>query len=210
MNITIFEHPLIKHKISLLRKVETGNKEFRELVSEITMLMCFESMRDLELQEVEIKTPITTTKTNMLVGEKMAVIPILRAGLGMVSGVLKLVPNATVGHVGLCRNEETLKPQHYYCKLPNNLDQRHIIVVDTMLATGGSAVDCIDLLKKAGAKPEKIKFMCIIAAPEGVNALEKAHPDINVFCGHLDKCLNENGYIVPGLGDAADRIFGTK
>ncbi len=206
--VTVFDHPLIQHKISILRKVETGNKEFRELVEEITMLMCYESMRDLPLEEVEIQTPITTTKTNMLAGRKLAVVPILRAGLGMVNGVLNLVPAATVGHIGLYRDEQTLEPHEYYCKLPKNINTRQIIVVDPMLATGGSAVSAVNFIKQRGG--EKIKFMCIIAAPEGIRALQTAHPDVEIYCGHVDEKLNEHGYIVPGLGDAGDRIFGTK
>ncbi len=206
--VTVFDHPLIQHKISILRKVETGNKEFRELVEEITMLMCYESMRDLPLEEVEIQTPITATKTRMLAGRKLAVVPILRAGLGMVNGVLNLVPAATVGHIGLYRDEQTLEPHEYYCKLPKNINTRQIIVVDPMLATGGSAVAAVNFIKQRGG--EKIKFMCIIAAPEGIRALQTAHPDVEIYCGHVDEKLNEHGYIVPGLGDAGDRIFGTK
>ena len=206
--VTVFDHPLIQHKISILRKVETGNKEFRELVEEITMLMCYESMRDLPLEEVEIQTPITATKTRMLAGRKLAVVPILRAGLGMVNGVLNLVPAATVGHIGLYRDEQTLEPHEYYCKLPKNINTRQIIVVDPMLATGGSAVAAVNFIKQRGG--EKIKFMCIIAAPEGIHALQTAHPDVEIYCGHVDEKLNEHGYIVPGLGDAGDRIFGTK
>lgn len=207
-NVTIFDHPLIQHKISILRSVDTGNKEFRELVSEITMLMCYESLRDLPLEDVEIETPITKTVTPMIAGLKLAVVPILRAGLGMVSGVQSLVPAAKIGHIGLYRDEETLEPHEYYCKLPQNIDKRQIIVVDPMLATGGSAVDAIKLIKQHGGK--KIKFMCLIAAPEGIKALTEAHPDIEVYCAHVDEKLNEKGYIVPGLGDAGDRIFGTK
>lgn len=209
-DITVFDHPLIQHKISILRNVNTGNKEFRELIEEITMLMCYESMRDLKLEEVEIQTPITTTKTNMLAGKKLAVVPILRAGLGMVNGVLNLVPAATVGHIGLYRDELTLQPHEYYCKLPRNIETRDIIVVDPMLATGGSAVAAINFIKQRGGVGGKIKFMCIIAAPQGVEALRKAHPDISIYCGSVDEGLNDNGYIVPGLGDAGDRIFGTK
>ena len=207
-NVTIFDHPLIQHKISILRNIDTGNKEFREIVSEITMLMCYESLRDLPLEDVKITTPITETTTPMLAGLKLAVVPILRAGLGMVSGVQTLVPSAKIGHIGLYRDEETLEPHEYYCKLPQNIDKRQIIVVDPMLATGGSAVDAITQIKKHGGK--KIKFMCLIAAPEGINALTEAHPDVDVYCAHVDEKLNENGYIVPGLGDAGDRIFGTK
>ncbi|MBE6564997.1 MAG: uracil phosphoribosyltransferase [Ruminococcaceae bacterium] len=206
--LTIFDHPLIQHKISILRSVETSSNQFRALVEEITMLMCYEAMRDLPLEEVEVETPLTKTKTKMLAGVKLAVVPILRAGLGMVNGVLNLVPSARVGHIGLYRDEETLEPHEYYCKLPKNIGSRLVIVTDPMLATGGSAVDAIKLIKQHGGK--KIKFMCLIAAPEGVKALTEAHPDVEVYCAHLDECLNERGYIVPGLGDAGDRIFGTK
>jgi len=206
--LTIFDHPLIQHKVSILRSVETSSNQFRTLVEEITMLMCYEAMRDLPLEEVEVETPLTKTKTKMLSGVKLAVVPILRAGLGMVNGVLNLVPSARVGHIGLYRDEETLQPHEYYCKLPKNIESRLVIVTDPMLATGGSAVDAIKLIKGHGGK--KIKFMCLIAAPEGVKALSEAHPDVEIYCAHLDECLNERGYIVPGLGDAGDRIFGTK
>lgn len=209
-DVTVFDHPLIKHKISMLRNVNTDDKEFRELIEEITMLMCYESMRDLKLEEIEITTPITTAKADVLSGKKLAVVPILRAGLGMVNGVLNLVPAATVGHIGLYRDEQTLQPHEYYCKLPRNIETRDIIVVDPMLATGGSAVAAIDFIKQHGGVGEKIKFMCIISAPEGIETLQKAHPDISIYCGSVDEGLNENGYIVPGLGDAGDRIFGTK
>lgn len=207
-NVTVFDHPLIQHKISILRDVGTSSNQFRALVEEITMLMCYESMRDLPLEEVEITTPICKTRTNMLAGIKLAVIPILRAGLGMVNGVLNLVPSARVGHIGMYRNEETLEPVPYYCKLPANIGKRLAIVVDPMLATGGSAVDAINQVKKLGG--QKIKFMCLIAAPEGVKALSEAHPDVEIYCASVDEKLNEKGYIVPGLGDAGDRIFGTK
>ena len=206
--VTIFEHPLIQHKISILRDERTPSGQFRSLVEEITMLMCFEAMRDLPVEDVEVKTPITTCKTKMIAGVKLAVVPILRAGLGMVAGVLNLVPAARVGHIGLYRNEETLEPVEYYCKLPTNIESRLIIVTDPMLATGGSAVDAIKLIKQRGGK--HIKFMCLIAAPEGIKALTEAHPDVEVYCACVDERLNENGYIVPGLGDAGDRIFGTK
>ena len=209
-DVTVFDHPLIKHKISMLRNVNTDDKEFRELIEEITMLMCYESMRDLKLEEIEITTPITTAKADVLSGKKLAVVPILRAGLGMVNGVLNLVPAATVGHIGLYRDEQTLQPHEYYCKLPRNIETRDIIVVDPMLATGGSAVAAIDFIKQHGGVGEKIIFMCIISAPEGIETLQKAHPDISIYCGSVDEGLNENGYIVPGLGDAGDRIFGTK
>ena len=207
-NVTVFDHPLIQHKISILRNVETSSNQFRALVEEITMLMCYESMRDLPLEEVEITTPICKTRTNVIAGIKLAVIPILRAGLGMVNGVLNLVPSARVGHIGMYRDEETLEPHAYYCKLPANIGKRLAIVVDPMLATGGSAIDAINQIKELGGK--KIKFMCLIAAPEGVKALTEAHPDVDIYCAHVDEKLNEHGYIVPGLGDAGDRIFGTK
>ncbi len=207
-NLVVFDHPLIQHKVSILRSVDTSSNQFRALVEEITMLMCYEAMRDLPLEEVEVETPITKTKTNMLKGVKLAVIPILRAGLGMVNGVLNLVPSARVGHIGMYRDEETLEPHPYYCKLPSNIGQRIAFVVDPMLATGGSAVDAINQIKAMGG--EKIKFMCLIAAPEGIKLLQEKHPDVDIYCAHVDEKLNEKGYIVPGLGDAGDRIFGTK
>ena len=206
-NVTVFDHPLIQHKISILRSKNTTRKEFRELVDEITMFMCYEALRDLPLTEIEVETPITTTKCNMLAGDAVAVVPILRAGLGMVSGLLNMVPNAAVGHIGLYRDETTLEPHEYYCKLPPRIDERQIIVLDPMLATGGSAVAAINFIKAHGGK--KIKFMCMIAAPEGMKVLQEAHPDVDIYCAHLDECLNERGYIVPGLGDAGDRLFGT-
>ncbi len=207
-NVTIFDHPLITHKISILRDENTGSKQFRELIEEIAMLMGFEAMRDLPLEDVEIQTPITKTTAKMLAGKKLAIVPILRAGLGMTNGILALVPYAKVGHIGLYRDEETLEPQEYYCKLPEDIDQRLVLVLDPMLATGGSAVAAINFLKQRGCS--NIKFMSIIAAPEGVEKLSNAYPDIPIYCGCLDEKLNENGYIVPGLGDAGDRIFGTK
>lgn len=207
-NVTILDHPLIQHKISMLRDEKTGTNEFRKLVEEIATLMGFEALRDLPLEDVEVKTPIETCMTPMIAGKKLAVVPILRAGLGMVNGILTLVPSAKVGHIGLCRNEETHEPEEYYCKLPHPIDQRTIVVVDPMLATGGSAVAAVDFIKARGGK--NIKFMCIIAAPEGIDRLMEAHPDIHLYVGHLDRCLNENAYIMPGLGDAGDRIFGTK
>jgi len=207
-NVTIFNHPLIQHKTTLLRKKETTNKEFRELVEEITMLMCFESLRDLPLEDVEIETPIKKTTQKMIAGKKLAVVPILRAGLGMVNGLLRLVPSAKVGHIGMYRDEETMLPQPYYCKLPADIEKRLIVVVDPMLATGGSAIDAISQIKASGGT--QIKFLCLIAAPEGIKALSEAHPDVQIFCANVDECLNENCYIVPGLGDAGDRIFGTK
>ena len=207
-NVTILDHPLIQHKTTILRQTSTSNKEFRESVEEITMLMCYEALRDLPLEEVEIETQIQKTRKMVLKGKKIAIVPILRAGLGMVNGILNLVPVAKVGHIGMYRDEETLQPHEYYCKLPEDIDDRLIVVVDPMLATGGSAVDAITQIKSYGGK--NIKFLCLIAAPEGIDALSKAHPDVDIFCANVDECLNENGYIVPGLGDAGDRIFGTK
>ena len=204
----IMDHPLNQHKISLLRDKNTGAKEFRELVSEIAMLMCYEATRDLPLVEVEIETPVAVAKTKVISGRKLAFVPILRAGLGMMDGVLELVPAAKIGHIGLYRDPETLKPVEYYCKLPVDVTRREVIVVDPMLATGGSAIDAITMLKAKGVK--HLKFMCIIAAPEGLAALTAAHPDVDIYCASLDEKLNEHGYIVPGLGDAGDRIFGTK
>lgn len=206
--ITTFDHPLIQHKISILRNKETGTNEFRKLVEEIAMLMSFEALGDLPLEDVEIETPIEKCKTPMIVGKKLAVVPILRAGLGMVNGVLALVPTARVGHIGLYRDEVTHLPHEYYCKLPSPIEQRTILVLDPMLATGGSAVDAVNLIKQHGGK--NIKFMSIIAAPCGVEKLSHEHPDIQIYVGHIDRCLNENAYICPGLGDAGDRIFGTK
>lgn len=206
--VTIFDHPLIQHKTTILRKKSTPNKEFREIVEEITMLMCYEALRDLPLEEVEIETPIKRTKQNILKGKKLAVVPILRAGLGMVNGIQRLIPSAKIGHIGMYRDEETLIPHEYYCKLPKDISRRLIVVVDPMLATGGSAIDAITQIKSYGGT--NIKFLCLIAAPEGAEALSKAHPDVDIYCANLDECLNERGYIVPGLGDAGDRIFGTK
>ena len=204
----IADHPLIQHKVTLLRDKNTGSKEFRELIQEITQLMCYEATRDLPLCEVEVETPITITKSKVIAGRKLAFVPILRAGIGMVEGALELVPAARVGHIGLYRDPETLKPVEYYCKLPGDISEREVIVLDPMLATGGSAVDAIAQIKKRG--PKNIKFMCIIAAPEGLEALQAAHPDVQVYCASLDEHLNDHGYIVPGLGDAGDRLFGTK
>lgn len=204
----ILDHPLIQHKISLLRDKNTGSKEFRELVSEITTLMCYEATRDLPLVEVEIETPVAVAKTKVISGRKLAFVPILRAGVGMVDGVLNLVPAAKIGHIGLYRDPDTLKPVEYYCKLPVDIAQREVIVLDPMLATGGSAIDAITMLKEKGVG--HLKFMCIIAAPEGMDALTAAHPDLPIYCASLDEKLNEDGYILPGLGDAGDRIFGTK
>ena len=207
-NVTILDHPLIKHKISMLRDKNTGTNEFRKLVEEIAMLMGYEALRDLPVEEVEIETPIEKCMTPVIAGRKLAIVPILRAGLGMVSGILALTPTAKVGHIGLCRNEETHEPEEYYCKLPTPIEERTIVVTDPMLATGGSAVDAVRQIKAHGGK--NIKFMSIIAAPEGIERLMEAHPDIQLYVGQLDRCLNENAYICPGLGDAGDRIFGTK
>lgn len=203
----ILNHPLIQHKISLMRKKETGSKDFRELASEVATLMCYEATRDLPLKEVTVETPICRCKTKMIAGRKLAIVPILRAGLGMVDGMLTLIPAAKVGHIGLYRDHETLKPVEYYNKLPQDIDERDVIVLDPMLATGGSAIDAITIVKRS--HPKSIKFLCVIAAPEGLEALTKAHPDVHIYCAAVDECLNENGYILPGLGDAGDRIFGT-
>ena len=206
--VMVMDHPLIQHKIGLIRKKETGTKDFRETIAEIANLICYEATRDLKLKDVEIETPICKTTVKELAGKKLAVVPILRAGLGMVDGVLQLVPAAKVGHIGLYRDPETLEPVEYYCKLPADCAQREVFVVDPMLATGGSSVAAIKLLKDRGCK--NIHFMCIIAAPEGVERMKKEHPDVDIYIGSLDEKLNEHGYIVPGLGDAGDRIFGTK
>ena len=204
----IVSHPLIQHKVSLLRNKSTGTKEFKELVSELAMLLCYEATRDLPTEEVEIETPIAVAHTQVLAGRKLALVPILRAGLGMVDGMLSLLPAAKIGHIGLYRNEETLEPVEYYCKLPSDIQEREVIVLDPMLATGGSARDAITQIKKRGA--QNIKFIGIIAAPEGLKALHETHPDVDIYVAALDDHLNEKGYIVPGLGDAGDRIFGTK
>lgn len=206
--VFVFDHPLIQHKIAYIRDVKTGTKEFRELVDEVATLMAFEITRDLPLEEVEIQTPVSKAKFKVLSGKKLGIIPILRAGIGMVDGILKLIPAAKVGHVGLYRDPQTLKPVEYYVKLPSDLAERECIVVDPMLATGGSAIEAIDSIKKRGAV--NIKFMCLIAAPEGVEALQAAHPDVDIFIAALDEKLDDHGYIVPGLGDAGDRLFGTK
>ncbi len=205
--VFVMNHPLIQHKLTLLRDKNTGSKEFRALVSEIATLICYEATRDLPLKEVETETPMTTAVTKVIAGRKLAFVPILRAGLGMVEGVLTLVPAAKVGHIGLYRDHKTLQPVEYYSKLPADIPERDVIVLDPMLATGGSAVDAIDIIKRSN--PKSIKFMCIIAAPEGIKALTEAHPDVHVYCAAVDEKLNENGYILPGLGDAGDRIFGT-
>ena len=207
-NVTILDHPLIKHKISMLRDKNTGTNEFRTIIEEIAMLMGYEALKDLPTEDVEIETPIEKCTTPMIAGRKLAVVPILRAGLGMVGGILALTPSAKVGHIGLCRNEETHEPEEYYCKLPTPIEERVIVVTDPMLATGGSAVAAVNFIKQHGGK--KIKFMSIIAAPEGIDRLMTAHPDIQLYVGQLDRCLNEDAYICPGLGDAGDRIFGTK
>ncbi|MBE6025470.1 MAG: uracil phosphoribosyltransferase [Firmicutes bacterium] len=206
--LLVFDHPLIQHKVTLMRKKETNNKEFKELAKEVVTLMGYEATRDLPLKEVEIETPICKTKQNMLEGEDIAIIPILRAGLGFVDGMLALYPNAKVGHIGLYRDPRTHLPVEYYCKLPTDIEKRTIFVVDPMLATGGSAIDAINSIKQRGGK--NIKFMCLIAAPEGIKALQEAHPDVDIYIAQEDERLNENAYIVPGLGDAGDRLFGTK
>ena len=207
-NVTVFDHPLIQHKTTILRQKTTSNKEFRESVQEITMLMCYEALRDLPLEEIEIETPIQKTVQKVIKGKDIAIVPILRAGLGMVNGMLSLVPTAKVGHIGMYRDEVTMQPHEYYCKMPTDIDKRLVVVVDPMLATGGSAIDAIAQIKSYGAT--NIKFLCLIAAPEGIEALTKAHPDVQIYCANVDEGLNENCYIVPGLGDAGDRIFGTK
>lgn len=207
-NVCVLDHPLIQHKLSILRDKSTGTKMFRELVSEIAMLMCYEATRDLPLKEVEVETPVAIARTKVIAGRKLAFVPILRAGLGMVDGVLNLLPSAKVGHIGMYRDPETMEPVDYYCKLPADLPERDVIVLDPMLATGGSAIDAVNTIKKYN--PKSIKFMCIIAAPEGLKAFTEAHPEIQVYCAAKDIKLNEHKYIIPGLGDAGDRIFGTK
>ena len=206
--VVVMDHPLIQHKIGIMRRQDTGSKEFRTLVSEVAMLECYEATRDLELTDVEIETPICKTTVKELKGKKLAVVPILRAGLGMVDGMLEMIPAAKVGHIGLYRDPETAEPVEYYCKLPADCANREVFVVDPMLATGGSAVAALQMLKDKGVK--NIRFMCIIAAPEGVERMKREHPDVDIYIGALDEKLNEHGYIVPGLGDAGDRIFGTK
>ena len=206
--VVIMDHPLIQHKLSILRDIETSTKEFRDLVNEIAMLMVYDATRDLPLADKTVETPCGTAHSKVIAGRKLAFVPILRAGLGMVEGALQLVPAARVGHIGLYRDETPLKPVEYYCKLPKDIEKRDVFVLDPMLATGGSAIDAISQIKLR--KPHSIKFLCIIAAPEGLDALKKAHPDVDIFCAGMDEKLNENGYIVPGLGDAGDRIFGTK
>ncbi|GFI10646.1 MAG: uracil phosphoribosyltransferase [Lachnospiraceae bacterium] len=206
--VVVMTHPLIQHKIGVIRRAETGSRDFRAMISEIASLITYEATKDLKLMDVEIETPICKTTVKGLAGKKMAVIPILRAGLGMVEGMLAMIPSAKVGHIGLYRNEETLEPVEYYCKVPADCSERDVFVVDPMLATGGSSVAAIQMLKDRGVK--NIRFMCIIAAPEGVKRMQEAHPDVDIYVGALDDHLNEQGYIVPGLGDAGDRIFGTK
>ncbi|MCL1983041.1 MAG: uracil phosphoribosyltransferase [Clostridiales bacterium] len=206
--VYVFDHPLIQHKTAMIRKTETSVKDFRELVREIAMLMCYEATRDLPLMEVDIETPICATKVKMLRGEDIAIVPILRAGLGMVDGMLALVPNAKVGHVGLYRDPDTHEPVEYYCKLPGDVDKRQVFVLDPMLATGGSAAAAISFIKEKGA--QKISFMCLIAAPEGIEVLLRDHPDVDIYIAAKDEKLNDHAYIVPGLGDAGDRLYGTK
>jgi uracil phosphoribosyltransferase len=206
--VFIADHPLIQHKLSILRDERTGTKEFRALIGEITMLLCYEATRDLPLEPKKVKTPVDVADTKVIAGKKLAFVPILRAGTGMLDAVLELVPSAKVGHIGLYRDPETLKPVTYYCKLPADISEREVFVIDPMLATGGSAIDAVDKIKEF--KPKSIKFMGIIAAPEGIKALSEAHPDVDIFVSALDSHLNDHGYIVPGLGDAGDRIFGTK
>ena len=207
-NVTICDHPLIKHKLTMIRDKNTGTNEFRAIIEEIAMLIGYEALRDLELDEIEIETPLEKAMCPVIAGKKPAIVPILRAGLGMVGGLLKLMPAAKVGHIGLYRDEETFEPHEYFCKLPSPIEQRRIYVVDPMLATGGSAVAAINFIKQRGGKD--LSFLCVIAAPEGVERLHAAHPDVKIFVGNLDRQLNEKAYICPGLGDAGDRIFGTK
>lgn len=206
--VVVTDHPLIQHKLSIMKDKNTGSKDFREILEEISMLMCYEVTRNFPLEEVEVETPLCKAKTMMLTGKKVAIVPILRAGLGMVDGMLTIIPVAKVGHIGLYRDPETLKPVEYYCKLPNDITEREIIVTDPMLATGGSAIDAVGLLKDKGAK--NIKLMCLLAAPEGIEAFHKTHPEVDIYVACIDDYLNDHGYIVPGLGDAGDRIFGTK
>jgi len=207
-NICIFDHPLIQHKLALIRDQKTSSKEFRSLVEEVSMLMAYEVTRDFPLEEVEVQTPLALAKAKKIAGRKVALVPILRAGLGMVDGMLKLIPAARVGHIGLYRDHETFRPVEYYCKMPSDIMERDIILLDPMLATGGSAAAAIEFIKARGAK--SIKFMCLIAAPEGIKAVQDKHPDVDIFVAAVDQCLNDHAYIVPGLGDAGDRLFGTK
>lgn len=207
-NVTLIDHPLIQHKLSLIRNKDTGSKDFRDLVEEVAMLMCYEVTRNMQLEDVEIETPIGKAKAKVLSGKKVGIVPILRAGLGMVGGMLKLIPAAKVGHIGLYRDETTLKPVEYFCKLPQDIGEREVIVTDPMLATGGSAIDAITMLKQKGAK--NIRLMCLIAAEDGIKSVTEVHPDVDIYTAAIDKELNKNGYIVPGLGDAGDRLYGTK
>lgn len=206
--VTVIDHPLVQHKLSYLRDTETGSKEFRELVSELAMLLTYEATRDLPLKESTVHTPVADAKCYVLAGKKLGIVPILRAGLGMVEGMMSLVPAAKVGHIGMYRDPDTLQPVDYYCKLPADASERDMLIVDPMLATGGSAVEGINVVKRAGCK--NIKLVCLIAAPEGIQVVQKAHPDVDIFVASVDQCLNDHGYIVPGLGDAGDRLFGTK
>lgn len=206
--VTVIDHPLVQHKLSYLRDTKTGSKEFRELVSELAMLLTYEATRDLPLEETTVHTPVADAKCYVLAGKKLGIVPILRAGLGMVEGMMSLVPAAKVGHIGMYRDPDTLQPVDYYCKLPADASERDMLIVDPMLATGGSAVEGINVVKRAGCK--NIKLVCLIAAPEGIQVVQKAHPDVDIFVASIDECLNDHGYIVPGLGDAGDRLFGTK
>lgn len=206
--VTVIDHPLVQHKLSYLRDTKTGSKEFRELVSELAMLLTYEATRDLPLEETTVHTPVADAKCYVLAGKKLGIVPILRAGLGMVEGMMSLVPAAKVGHIGMYRDPDTLQPVDYYCKLPADASERDMLIVDPMLATGGSAVEGINVVKRAGCK--NIKLVCLIAAPEGIEVVQKAHPDVDIFVASVDQCLNDHGYIVPGLGDAGDRLFGTK
>lgn len=208
VNVNVIDHPLIQHKLTIMRKESTGTKDFRQLLEEIAMLMAYEITRNMPLREVEVKTPVTTCKSKVLTGKKLAVVPILRAGLGMLGGIVNLLPTVKVGHIGLYRDPETLKPVEYYCKLPSDVGERTLVVVDPMLATGGSSAAALTMLKEKGAK--SIILMCLVAAPEGVKMVNDEHPDVEIYTASLDECLNDHGYIVPGLGDAGDRIFGTK
>lgn len=208
MNVIELNHPLVEHKLSILRNKKTGTKEFRELVSELSTMLCYEALKDATLEDIEVETPLCITKGKRLNEDNYAFVPILRAGTGMLDGLINIMPNAKIGHIGLYRNEETLKPVKYYYKVPKNIDKREVIVLDPMLATGGSGADAISMLKESGAK--NIKFLCIIAAPEGIEKINEIHPDVKIYCASIDEKLNEIGYIVPGLGDAGDRIFGTK
>ena len=208
MEVIELKHPLVEHKLAILRDKKTGTKEFRELTSEVAMFLCYEAMEEAELEEVEIETPITKLKTGKLNEDKYAFVPILRAGMGMLEGITRVIPNAKIGHIGMYRDEETFEPVNYFFKVPKDIAQREVLILDPMLATGGSGIDAIELLKEKGVK--KIKFLCIIAAPEGIKAMQEKHPDVQIYCAAIDEKLNEHAYIIPGLGDAGDRIFGTK